>query len=164
MWVEVKRMSKGPGHPFYSRLDEILAQGGFDVYVEEFERSGFESALNTYRTGERDWELLAEYEGRPDLQRVMIPGYPPYAKRMLRDNGVWARALRQPNVSVVGERIERITPSGIVTADGAEHQLDVLVYCTGFRAWRFLDEIEVTGRGGAGRSRSVYSEAGAGET
>jgi 4-hydroxyacetophenone monooxygenase len=93
--------------------------------------------------------LMAEYEGRPDLQRVMIPGYPPYAKRMLRDNGVWARALRQPNVSVVGERIERITPSGIVTADGAEHQLDVIVYCTGFRAWRFLDGIEVTGRGGA---------------
>jgi 4-hydroxyacetophenone monooxygenase len=93
--------------------------------------------------------LMAEYEGRPDLQRAMIPGYPPYAKRMLRDNGVWARALRQPNVSVVGERIERITPSGIVTADGAEHQLDVLVYCTGFRAWRFLDGIEVTGRGGA---------------
>jgi 4-hydroxyacetophenone monooxygenase len=93
--------------------------------------------------------LMAEYEGRPDLQRVMIPGYPPYAKRMLRDNGVWARALQQPNVSVVGARIERITPSGIVTADGAEHQLDVIVYCTGFRAWRFLDGIEVTGRGGA---------------
>jgi 4-hydroxyacetophenone monooxygenase len=93
--------------------------------------------------------LMAEYEGRPDLQRVMIPSYPPYAKRMLRDNGVWARALRQPNVSVVAERIERITPSGIVTADGAEHRLDMIVYCTGFRAWRFLDGIEVTGRGGA---------------
>jgi hypothetical protein len=35
MWVEAKRLSKGPGHPFYGRLNEVLAQGGFDVYVEE---------------------------------------------------------------------------------------------------------------------------------
>jgi 4-hydroxyacetophenone monooxygenase len=93
--------------------------------------------------------LMAEYEGRPDLQRLMIPRYPPYGKRMLRDNGVWARALKQPHVTVVGERIERITPTGVVTADGTEHELDVIVYCTGFQAWRFLDGIEVTGRGGA---------------
>jgi 4-hydroxyacetophenone monooxygenase len=93
--------------------------------------------------------LRGEYEGRPDLQRVMIPRYPPYAKRMLRDNGVWARALKQPHVTVVGERIERITRDGVVTADGIEHRLDVIVYCTGFRAWRFLSGIEVTGRGGA---------------
>jgi hypothetical protein len=64
---------------------------------------------------------MAEYEGRPDLQRLMIPRYPPYGKRMLRDNGVWACALKQPNVTVVGEAIERITRAGVVTADGTEH-------------------------------------------
>ena len=79
----------------------------------------------------------------------MIPRHPPYGKRMLRDNGVWARTLKQPNVTVVSDRIERITPAGIVTADGTEHQLDVIVYCTGFHAWRFLGGIEVTGAGGA---------------
>jgi 4-hydroxyacetophenone monooxygenase len=93
--------------------------------------------------------LMAEYEGHPDLQRLMVPRYPPYAKRMLRDNGVWARALKQPNVTVVGDRIDRITRDGVVTADGTEHQLDVIIYCTGFQAWRFLAGIEVTGRGGA---------------
>lgn len=93
--------------------------------------------------------LMAEYEGHPDLQRLMIPRYPPYGKRMLRDNGVWARALKQPNVTVVGDRIERITQAGVVTADGTEHELDVIIYCTGFQAWRFLSGIEVTGRGGA---------------
>ena len=93
--------------------------------------------------------LMAEYEGRPDLQRVMIPRHPPYGKRMLRDNGAWARALRQPNVTVVTDPIERITPLGIVTADGTRHELDVIIWCTGFRAWRFLDGIAVTGTGGA---------------
>jgi hypothetical protein len=29
MWVETKRLSKGPGHPFYGRLNEVLANGGF---------------------------------------------------------------------------------------------------------------------------------------
>jgi len=92
---------------------------------------------------------MAQYAGRPDLQAMMIPDYPPYGKRMLRDNGAWASALRQPNVSVISDRIERITPGGVVTVGGTVHDLDVIVYCTGFQAWKFLDGIEVTGRGGA---------------
>jgi 4-hydroxyacetophenone monooxygenase len=65
-------------------------------------------------------------------------------------------------VTVVTDRIERIAPAGIVTADGTEHELDVIVWCTGFQAWRFLGGIEVTGTGGAdlherwGRDPSAY--------
>jgi pimeloyl-ACP methyl ester carboxylesterase len=36
-----------------------------DVYVEEFERTGVEFALNWYRCLDLDWELLAPFEGRP---------------------------------------------------------------------------------------------------
>jgi len=34
LWVEAQRLAKGPSHPFYSRLNEILAQEGFDGFVE----------------------------------------------------------------------------------------------------------------------------------
>jgi len=33
-WVETQRLAKGPGHPFYGRLNAVLAEHGFDGYVE----------------------------------------------------------------------------------------------------------------------------------
>jgi pimeloyl-ACP methyl ester carboxylesterase len=42
-----------------------LPESDLDVYVEEFERSGFESALNSYRTSDLDWELLEPCANRP---------------------------------------------------------------------------------------------------
>jgi cation diffusion facilitator CzcD-associated flavoprotein CzcO len=51
-------------------------------------------------------------------------------------------------VTLVTDRIERITPTGIVTVDGAERPCDTIVLCTGFRATEFLRGIDVTGRDG----------------
>jgi len=134
---------------FYQFWTSVEGRRDFAAADPAWHQPGSVSAKNQELRETLTRHLMAEYEGRPDLQRVMIPRHPPYGKRMLRDNGVWAKALKQPNVTVVSDRIERITPAGIVTADGTEHELDVIVYCTGFHAWRFLGGIEVTGTGGA---------------
>ena len=34
LWIETGRLVPGPGHPFYQRLNAILAQPGFDERVE----------------------------------------------------------------------------------------------------------------------------------
>jgi len=34
LWVETARLAKGPSHPFYRRLNQILGQHGFDEFVE----------------------------------------------------------------------------------------------------------------------------------
>src|SRR5436305_9725564 len=34
-WVETQRLAKGPGHPFYRRLNEVLANYRFDDHVEK---------------------------------------------------------------------------------------------------------------------------------
>jgi 4-hydroxyacetophenone monooxygenase len=134
---------------FYQFWTSVEGRRDFAAVDPAWRKPGSVSAKNDELRETLTRHLMAEYEDRPDLQRVMIPQHPPYGKRMLRDNGVWARTLKQPNVTVVADRIERITPAGIVTADGIEHQLDVIVYCTGFQAWRFLGGIDVTGAGGA---------------
>lgn len=85
----------------------------------------------------------------PELLPQVLPDYPVGAKRVLRDDGSWLAALRQPHVRLVTDAIDRITPDGVRTADGAHHRLDVLVYGTGFRAAEFLSPMRVTGRGGA---------------
>ncbi|MFP5326757.1 MAG: flavin-containing monooxygenase [Acidimicrobiia bacterium] len=83
-----------------------------------------------------------------DLFEKVLPTYPPIAKRIVRDNGIWARTLRRDNVELVTEAIEEITEKGVRTADGVEHQGDVLIYGTGFQASKFLTPMQIVGRDG----------------
>jgi 4-hydroxyacetophenone monooxygenase len=92
-----------------------------------------------------------------DLFEKVVPDYPPIAKRILRDNGIWARTLRRDNVQLVTDKIGEVTKSGVRMAatpersggaDGTEHEFDVLIYGTGFQASRFLMPMQVTGRDG----------------
>jgi 4-hydroxyacetophenone monooxygenase len=78
----------------------------------------------------------------------VIPQYPLGGKRALLDNGAWINALKGDNVDIVTEPIVEITPTGVVTKDGSAHEVDVIIYATGFTASRFLSPMKITGRGG----------------
>jgi 4-hydroxyacetophenone monooxygenase len=84
----------------------------------------------------------------PELREKMIPPYPPLAKRIVRDNGSWPAALQQPHVSVITDPITTITEKGVRTADGVDHEVDVIIYGTGFTASEFLTPMRVFGTGG----------------
>jgi 4-hydroxyacetophenone monooxygenase len=107
------------------------------------------SALNDQFREMLTGYLTAQLPDRPDLLAAVLPTYPPMAKRTLRDNGVYLAALKRENVEVRTDGIQRITPRGVVTMDGVEHQVDVIIYGTGFRASDFLTPMTVVGRGGA---------------
>lgn len=91
----------------------------------------------TSQVGE-DSELLAK----------VMPDYPACGKRTLQDNGSWLRTLQRDNVELVRTPIDKITPHGIVTVDGAAYDADVIVYATGFRHTDVLWPLKVTGRNG----------------
>jgi 4-hydroxyacetophenone monooxygenase len=84
----------------------------------------------------------------PELLKHLIPEYPMGGKRVLRDDGLWIEALKRPNVELVTSPIAMITPTGIVTGDGAERDFDVIIYGTGFTASQFLKTYRVKGRSG----------------
>jgi 4-hydroxyacetophenone monooxygenase len=97
-------------------------------------------------------ELIVDYvrkelDGDEALLAKVIPGYPPYGKRMLRDN-YWYRMLKRPNVELVTGSIAQITEDAIVMADGTKHAVDVIIMATGFQASKMLWPMEITGRGG----------------
>jgi 4-hydroxyacetophenone monooxygenase len=92
--------------------------------------------------------IRSEFASRPELIEKVTPKYPVGAKRMLRDNGVWAGALTRDNVQLITDSIREITPTGIVTDDGVEYEVDVIIYGTGFHASKFLTPMQVTGRNG----------------
>ncbi len=92
--------------------------------------------------------IEAEFADRPDLLAHVVPDYPPFAKRFIRDNGIWARTLKRDDVHLVTEHIAEIVPDGVRTVDGTVHPADVIIYGTGFQASDFLTPMKVVGRGG----------------
>jgi cation diffusion facilitator CzcD-associated flavoprotein CzcO len=77
-------------------------------------------------------EHLEKQVADPELRAKLTPSFSPGCKRLLPSNEFYP-ALTQPNVEVVTDRITEITPRGLRTADGAEHEVDVIVAATGFR-------------------------------
>jgi 4-hydroxyacetophenone monooxygenase len=91
--------------------------------------------------------ITQEVGGNPELLKKVIPDYPPYGKRMLRDNH-WYRMLTRSNVELLTGAVERITETGVVDSEGREHPADVLVLATGFQARRMLSPMHIVGRDG----------------
>jgi 4-hydroxyacetophenone monooxygenase len=81
------------------------------------------------------------------LLAKVIPSYPPYGKRMLRDNH-WYRMLKRPTVTLETDPIAQITEDAIVMQDGRVHPVDVIVLATGFEASRMLWPLQIQGRDG----------------
>ena len=46
-------------------LPSWLSEADLDVFVAEFERTGFSGGLNWYRTIDLSWELMAAWQGAP---------------------------------------------------------------------------------------------------
>ena len=81
------------------------------------------------------------------LIEKVIPNYPPFAKRMLIDNG-WCEMLQRDNVELLCSGVSRIERNAVVDDNGAAHDADVIIYATGFDAHNFLAPIDVRGRNG----------------
>jgi cation diffusion facilitator CzcD-associated flavoprotein CzcO len=93
-----------------------------------------------------------------ELRRKVWPGYTFGCKRVLFSS-YFLRALARPNVAVVTEPINSMTAGGVVTADGREHEVDCIIYATGFEATSFMFPVQITGVGG--RSLSEVWDRGA---
>jgi 4-hydroxyacetophenone monooxygenase len=93
-------------------------------------------------------DVLRSQVGDDELYEKMVPHFPPFAKRALRDDGRWAAACGREHVELITTPIEEITSSGVRTSDGVEHPADVLIYGTGFTASDFVAPMRVVGTGG----------------
>jgi len=109
-----------------------------------------ERSLN--RVNDKHREQMTEHvrrvlAGRPDLVEKCVPDYPPYAKRILLDNG-WCEMLLRENVELVTDPIARFERAGVVTRDGRVREHDVVVLATGFSIARLSARLDIRGVGG----------------
>lgn len=138
-------------HRWYRFYQFWTAVEGRRPYAEvdpSWDRHGSVSEKNEILRRRLVEHLSGQYEDRPDLLEKVVPDYPPFAKRMLMDNGIWARTLHRDHVDLVTDRIKEVTAGGILTEAGELHECDVIIYGTGFRASEFLSSMTVIGRGG----------------
>jgi cation diffusion facilitator CzcD-associated flavoprotein CzcO len=83
----------------------------------------------------------------PEVRAKLTPDTPWGCMRPLFSNDYYP-TYNRPNVELVTEPIARITPTGIVTTDGAARDVDVIVFATGYVVHKFASRIPITGRKG----------------
>jgi len=83
----------------------------------------------------------------PVLRAKLTPDYEPGCKRQIYSSTFYP-AMQRPNAVLCTDRIDRIEPAGVRTADGTLHALDVIVLATGYRMHDYMRpmRIEVAGR------------------
>ncbi len=87
------------------------------------------------------------FADRPDLKAKLTPNFTIGCKRILMSNDYY-KTLKRDNVEVVTDAIVRVTANGVVTADGVEHEVDTIIFGTGFRVGEGMGDVAVTGRDG----------------
>ncbi len=83
----------------------------------------------------------------PWMRSQLTPDFRPGCKRMLVSSQYYP-ALQADNCSLITWPIATISPAGIRTSDGIEHQVDAIVFATGFDVGKTGTPFPVTGRDG----------------
>ncbi|MGU3498167.1 flavin-containing monooxygenase [Mycobacterium sp. C31M] len=82
-----------------------------------------------------------------DLRKRLTPDHPLGCKRLVFSSD-FVPTLTRSNVEVVDSPARSLTADALVTADGRELDVDVVVCATGYAAADYLGQIEVTGENG----------------
>lgn len=88
-----------------------------------------------------------QLQDRPELIERVLPEYPPFAKRMLLDNG-WFRTIKKPNVDLIPEHLAKVDGNTLSTSSGETVEADVIILATGFQTTNVLGSYDIVGREG----------------
>lgn len=116
--------------------EKLYSEPGFGKWVGNFS--------DTYVNREAN-KLYSDFMAQKIRERVndpvtaekLIPKDHGFGLRRVPLESGYFEAYNRPNVHLVDLKetpIEKITEKGILTSDGTEHELDVLIYATGFDA------------------------------
>ncbi|HEY5431102.1 MAG TPA: NAD(P)/FAD-dependent oxidoreductase [Solirubrobacteraceae bacterium] len=90
---------------------------------------------------------IANQVADPELRAKVTPDYRLGCKRVLGSN-TWYPALCEDNVEVTTSAIAEVTPDGLLDTDGAHHDVDTIIFGTGFQVTDVPFSHRVRGRGG----------------
>jgi cyclohexanone monooxygenase len=91
--------------------------------------------------------MLEKTVSEQELRRKLTPQHPMGCKRLVFSSD-YLPALTLPNVEVVTSPARYLRARSLVTEDGTEREVDVVVCATGYAAADYLGELDVSGEGG----------------
>jgi cation diffusion facilitator CzcD-associated flavoprotein CzcO len=128
--------------PGLQRLARLLVYWTRELFVIPFMKVRADSAPERFAR-----DHLEKQVADPDLRIRLTPNYAIGCKRILISNEYYP-AIQEPNVELVTDGIREIRGRSIVTADGREREVDVIILATGFRVTEMPFARWVTGRDG----------------
>ncbi len=98
-------------------------------------------------------KFLAAAVADPELRQQLTPTSHYGCLRGLVSDDFYP-ALQRDNVELIACGLQQVSVTGLLTTDGRELELDVIIYCTGYRILDF-DRIDVVGRSGVTLAQSM---------
>jgi cation diffusion facilitator CzcD-associated flavoprotein CzcO len=83
----------------------------------------------------------------PRLRARLTPDYTVGCKRIIVSSDYYP-TLQRPNVELVTSAVDTFTTSGIRTVDGSQHDVDAIIYGTGFKVTERMSDETLVGAGG----------------
>jgi cation diffusion facilitator CzcD-associated flavoprotein CzcO len=133
--------------PFLQRLHRWRIYFRQEILAAAFIGRGRLAASMTDRVIEESTAQIESSISDPVLAGSLVPDHKPGCKRLLIAND-WFPTLARENVHLVTAPIGRITADGIRTSDGIDHDLDAIVFATGFSVTDFPAPMRILGRRG----------------
>lgn len=150
-WVMPKGDYKIPGllKQAFARLPLVQTLYRDVLYwINEMRALGFNGHPGMMRMAEKiAYRHMASAVKDKQLRRKLTPNYTMGCKRILRSNDYYP-ALTRDNVDVITEGIAEVTERGVVDEAGNEHEVDVIIYGTGFHVTDSFEYLDLTGRDG----------------
>jgi 4-hydroxyacetophenone monooxygenase len=141
--------------PFYSKWHRVktywaTADNNYPIILQDPEWS--KDHLSICPANDVLLQLCLDYIDRTfgagtELARKVTPDFAPYGKRIIRDPGGYYAALTRAHVDVEASEPAEVNAQGIVTAEGRQIELDVIIYATGYHL-DFLSTVDIRGREG----------------
>jgi len=140
-----------PGYWNWYRYERILASLNA-MRLQELDGRWQEGGGRVSEVNDKFTDILKTYmseqlQGDERYLAMLTPDYPPYARRMIVDNG-WYAALTRPNVELITGGVASLSAKGVVTADGTTVEVDTVIAASGFNVERYLWPAEYLGRDG----------------
>ncbi len=170
------------GHPFTIEdrsVFDVTDEERRQIFERQWEKGGlqFRAAFNDITTSKKANDTAAEFlkdkirqiVKDPKTAEILADIDHPYAAKRPPIDSFYFETFNQPHVTLVDVRsdpIEAITPKGIRLKSGAEHEVDIIVFATGFDAMTgSLLKLNIKGRDGyplakaweAGLAQSIWA-------
>lgn len=138
----------------YNAIDKLLAKRipGYHklvrrVYDEAFDHGGQAVTVDGWqrRLIQAVCRLNLKLSVRDKaLRKKLTPDYQPLCKRMVMSDNYY-QAIQKSNVELEVESIDQIEANGIRLKDGRLHELDVIVFSTGFDTQAYIRPMKMNG-------------------